>query len=444
MTSTNTRQRLSISAAVAGLVIQLVAPGVAAADPLPSCSDQGWLGVWAAAPSDASGGTDDMDRYDMSMNPKSVVRDETIRAILTPTFGGTTARVRLSNRFGTVPVTFAHAAVARRASGPALVPDTTAPLTFAGDRSVTVAPGQDVLSDPVEFAVQAFESLAVSLHVAGDVGKPTEHDVARQTSYLTPEGTGDHTSDVDGDAFTQRTTSRPFVSGVEVLAPLSDSAVAALGDSITDGYQAVPAGAPETLEGIDADGRWPDDLARRLAAADRPLSVLNLGIAGNRVLQDSAVGGQPDVQGAAVIRRLDADVLTQSGVTTVIWLEGINDLLMSPNATVEQLTGGYRDVIDRLHSQGLRVLQGTLTPAGGSSAAPPGSDAVRRAVNSWIRQESPADGVVDFDAAVRDPADPSRINPAYDGSDGLHFNLAGYQAMADAVPLEMLTDRACS
>ena len=437
------RRRLAISVAVAALVVQLGVPATAAADPLPSCSDQGWLGVWAAAPSDASGGTDDMDRYDMSMNPKSVVRDETIRAILTPTFGGTTTRVRLTNRFGAVPITFAQATVARRTSGPALVPDTTAGLTFAGERSVTVAPGQDVLSDPVDFEVEAFEPLAVSLYVAGDVGKPTEHAVARQTSYLTPEGTGDHTGDVDGIAFTQATTSRPFVSGVEVLAPLSDGAVAALGDSITDGYQAVPAGAPETREGIDADGRWPDDLARRLAAAGRPLSVLNLGIAGNRVLQDSAVGGQPDVQGAEVIRRLDADLLTQSGVTTVIWLEGINDLLMSPNATVAQLTGGYRDVFDRLHARGLRVLQGTLTPAGGS-AAPPGSDGVRQAVNAWIRTESPADGVVDFDAAVRDAGDPSRIDPAYDGSDHLHFNLAGYQAMADAVPLDLLTDRACS
>lgn len=439
----NRAGRLVISAAVAVLVVPL-APGVATAEPLPSCSTQDWLGVWAAAPSDASRGTDDMDRFDLSMNPKSVVRDETIRAILTPTFGGTTARIRLSNRFGTVPVTFAQATVARRADGPALVPNTVAPLVFAGNRSVTVPPGQDVLSDPVDVAVQAFQPLAVSLHVAGDIGKPTEHAVARQTSYLTPEGAGDHTGDVDGDAFTQRTTSRPFVSGVEVLAPMSDGAVVALGDSITDGYQAVPAGAPETMEGIDADGRWPDDLARRLAAADRPLSVLNLGIAGNRVLQDSAVGGQPDVQGAAVIRRLDADVLTQSGVTTVIWLEGINDLFMSPNATFEQLTGGYRDVIDRLHSRGLRVLQATLTPAGGNSAAPPGSEAVRQAANAWIREESPADGVVDFDAAVRDPADPSRINPAYDGSDHLHFNLAGYQAMANAVPLELIADRACS
>ncbi|WP_149479554.1 SGNH/GDSL hydrolase family protein [Mycolicibacterium sp. P1-18] len=435
---------MTTAAVVAGLAVSLAASGVATADPLPGCSDQGWLGVWAAAPSDASGGTDDMDRYDLSMNPKSVVRDETIRAILTPTFGGTTARVRLSNRFGTAPVTFAQATVARRATGPAVVPESVAPLSFGGNRSVTVAPGQDVLSDPVGVAVQAFEPLAVSLHVAGDIGKPTEHAVARQTSYFTPEGSGDHTGDVDGSSFTQRTTSRPFVSGVEVLAPMSDGAVVALGDSITDGYQAVPAGAPETLEGIDADGRWPDDLARRLAAADRPLSVLNLGIAGNRVLQDSVVGGQPDVQGAAVIRRLDADVATLSGVTTVIWLEGINDVLMSPNASVDQLTGGYREVIDRLHAQGLRVLQGTLTPAGGSSGLTAGSEAVRQAVNAWIREQSPADGVVDFDAAVRDPAEPSRINPAYDGSDHLHFNLAGYQAMANAVPLELITDRACS
>jgi hypothetical protein len=249
--------RLAISATLVALVLQLAAPGTATAESLTSCSDQGWLGVWAAAPSDASRGSDSFDQYDASLNPKSVMQDETTRAILTPTFGGTTARVRLSNRFGTVPVTFAQATIARRASGPTLAPNTTAPLTIAGDRSVNVAPGQDVVSDPVEFSVQAFEPLAVSIHVTGDVGKPTEHCIARQTSYLTPEGAGDHTADVDGDAFTQRTTSRPFVSGIEVLAPLSNGAVVALGDSITDGYQAVPAGTPESLEGIDADGNDP-------------------------------------------------------------------------------------------------------------------------------------------------------------------------------------------
>jgi hypothetical protein len=273
--------RWSITATLVGLVVPLTAPGTATAEPLASCSDQDWLGVWAAAPSDASHGTDDFDHYDMSMNPKSVVRDETLRAVLTPTFGGTIARVRLSNRFGTVAVTFAQASIVHRASGPALVPDTTASLTFAGGRSVTVAPGQDVLSDPADFSVQAFDQLAVSIHVVGDVGKPTEHYVARQTSYLTRKGAGDHTADVDGDAFIERTTSRPFVSGIEVLAPQSTGAVAALGDSITD-------------------GRWPDVLAHRL----------------------------------------DADLLSQSGVTTVIWLEGINDLLMSPNATVDELLGG--------------------------------------------------------------------------------------------------------
>jgi lysophospholipase L1-like esterase len=417
---------------------------VATADPLPSCSDQGWVGVWAAAPSDASAGTDDFDRYDMSNNPKPVVRDETVRAILTPTSGGTTARVRLSNRFGTVPVIFTQTTIARRAAGPAVVPGSTAPLTFGGSRSVTAAPGQDVLSDPVTISFQAFEPLAVSIFVAGDIGKPTEHYVARQTSYFTSEGAGDHTADIDGRAFTHRTTTRPFVSGIEVLAPMSTGAVLTLGDSITDGYQGQKDGTPEATESIDADGRWPDVLGRRLGAAGRPLSVLNLGIAGNRVLQDATSGDNPDVYGPAAIRRLDADVLSQAGVTTVILHAGINDMLMSPTASVEGLIGGYRDVIDRLHAQGLRVLQATVTPLGGNTGVLPDTEEKRQAINAWIRDESPADGVIDFDATVRDPADPLRINPSYDGSDHLHFNLAGYLAMGNAIPLEQLSDPACS
>jgi lysophospholipase L1-like esterase len=437
-------KRQAVAAALVSLVIPLAAPGVATADPLPSCSDQGWVGVWAAAPSDASAGTDDFDRYDMSNNPKPVVRDETVRAILTPTSGGTTARVRLSNRFGTVPVTFTQTTIARRAAGPAVVPGSTAPLTFGGSRSVTAAPGQDVLSDPVAISFQAFEPLAVSIFVAGDIGKPTEHYVARQTSYFTSEGAGDHTADIDGPAFIHRTTTRPFVSGIEVLAPMSTGAVLTLGDSITDGYQGQKDGTPEATESIDADGRWPDVLARRLGTASRPLSVLNVGIAGNRVLQDGTAGDNPDVYGLAAIRRLDADVLQQAGVTTVILLEGINDLLMSPNPTVEELLSGYRELIDRLHARGLRVLQGTLTPAGGSPAAPPDTEDKRQAINAWIREQSPADAVIDFDAAVRDPADPSRINSTYDGSDHLHFNLAGYRVMGEAVPLEQLVDPACS
>jgi lysophospholipase L1-like esterase len=441
--------RRAISITVVALVWLLAPPATATAAPLPRCTDQGWVGAWAAPPSDASRGTDtvdsfDLEQYDQSLNPKLVVRNVTTRAILTPTFGGSTTRVWLSNRFGAVPVTFAQATIARRATEAALVPGTTAPLTFGGAQSVTVAPGRDVVSDPAEFSFNAFQPLAVSVYVTGDVGKPTEHYTARQTSYLTPEDAGDHTEDVDGGAFTQRTTTRPFVTGIDVVAPLSNGAVVALGDSITDGFQQ-PASVPtESPESIDADGRWPDVLARRLRAANRPLSVLNAGLAGNRVLLDSAAGGNPDVFGPAAIRRLDADVLSQASVTTVIVLEGINDLTISPYATVEEVLGGYRQLIDRMHARGLRVLLGTITPLGGFEDIPPDTEAKRQAVDTWIREQSPADGVIDFDAAVRDPADPSRIAPAYDGGDHLHFNLAGYLVMGNAVPLELLLDPACS
>ena len=440
--------RRAISLTVVGLLCLLPAPG-AAAEPLPRCTDQDWVGAWAAPPSDASRGTDtvdpfDWDQFDASQNPKSVMRNETTRAILTPTFGGSTTRVRLSNRFGTVPVTFARATIARRATAADLVPGTIAPLTFGGGQSVTVAPGQDLLSDPVGFSFEPFQSLAVSVYVAGDVGKPTEHFTARQTSFLTPAGAGDHTEDPDGGAFTRHTTARPFVTGIDVLAPMSSGAVVALGDSITDGYQEPGSGPPEALEGIDADGRWTDVLARRLVAAGRQLSVLNAGISGNRLLQDGTVGDNLDLYGPSAIGRLESDVLSQSGVTAVILFEGNNDLLMDPKATVDELIGGYRRLIDVMHSRGLRVLHATNTPVGGLKGLPPDAEAKREAVNTWIRGHSPADGVIDFDAAVRDPADPSRINPVFDGGDHLHFNLAGYLAMGNAVPLELLPDPACA
>lgn len=234
------------------------------------------------------------------------------------------------------------------------------------------------------------------------------------------------------------------MTGIDVLAPRSTGAVVTLGDSITDGYQEPPSGPPEAQEGIDADGRWPDVLARRLRAANRPLSVLNVGISGNRVLRNGTEGGNLDLYGPAAIHRLDADVLSQAGVTTVILFEGNNDLIEAPGATIEELLGGYRKVIDALHSHGLRVLQGTLTPFGGLNGVSTRRQAERDAINTWIREQGPADAVIDFDAAVRDPADPSRIAPYYDGGDHLHYNLAGYLVMGNAVPLELLRDPGCT
>lgn len=259
------------------------------------CTATQWVGAWAASPSDASRGSDISDMFDASGHLKFAFRDATARVVLTPSIAGTTARVRLSNRFGTDPATFSRAGIARRASGAALAAGSAVPLTFGGRWSVTVPAGRDVVSDPAKLTFKAFQQLAVSVYVAGDDGKPTEHYTGRQTSYLTPAGGGERVADVSGAAFTEKTTTRPFVAGVDVQARGSTGAVVAFGDSITDGYQgAAPAGVPETAEGIDADGRWPDVLARRLRAAGRSLSVLNGGISGNRVLRDGGGAGNRD------------------------------------------------------------------------------------------------------------------------------------------------------
>ncbi len=411
------------------------------------CTTTHWIGAWEAPPSDASGGTSIEDLFDPSSHYKMPVSDETIRAILTPTYGGSMIRVHLSNRFGTTPVTFGETTVAIQGTGASLA-GPASPLTFRGSHSVTVAPGQDVVSDPVHFTFSAMQTLAVSMFVSNAPNKPTEHYTARQTSYLTDPSTGNHAADTNGSAFTQQDTSRPYVEGIDVIAPDSAGAVVAFGDSITDGYQGqAPNGTPEVASTVDTNGRWPDDLARRLIAANIPLAVLNAGISGNRVLLDGAVGGNTDAYGPSALTRLDDDVLRQAGVTTVIWLEGINDVGQAPYATAAQIEAGYVKGIAAMHAAGLKVLQGTLTPSGGDPTKSYGDAAanqVREQINHWILTQSPANGVIDFAAAVQDPSDPSMINPAYNGGDHLHFNLAGYQAMANAINLKLLRQAACT
>ncbi len=411
------------------------------------CNRTHWVGVWEAAPSDASGGSSVEDVFDPSVHLKMPVDDETIRAVLTPTYGGSTMRVRLSNRFGTTPVTFGEVTVALKGAGASLAGPATR-LRFRARSSVTVAPGEDVVSDPAHFTFSALRTLAVSMFVSNDPIKPTEHYTARQTSYLTDPGTGDHAADRGGSAFVQQDTSRPYVAGIEARAPNSAGAVVAFGDSITDGFQGqAPDGTPEVTSTLNTNGRWPDDLARRLIAAHIPLSVLNAGISGNRVLQNGAVGANTDVFGPAALSRLGDDVIRQAGVTTVIWLEGINDLGQVPYATAPQIEAGYVKGIAAMHAAGLKVLQGTLTPSGGDPTASYGdaaADQEREQINHWILTRSPANGVINFAAAVQDPSDPSMINPAYNGGDHLHLNLAGYRAMADAIKLAQLRKPTCT
>ena len=413
------------------------APAPAAA--LSPCSEARWVGVWSSPPSDASRGTGVGDAVDGSGNPKSDIRNETTRAILTPTFGGSTLRVRLSNRFGTGPITFGHATVARRRAGASLVPGTVTELRFAGKRSVTVPAGEDVVSDAADMGFGAFQPLAVDVWVPDGAGKPTEHFSARQTSYLTPDGTGDKAGEESGGSFTERTTGRPWVVGVDIRASATTGAVVAFGDSLTDGYQGSPVGVPEAADGLDADARYPDVLARRLRAAGRPLAVLNMGIGGNRVLRDGSAQ-----YGPSALRRLDADVLGQSGVTTVIWMEGLNDIGQNPPAEVEELIEGWQKGIARMRAAGLRVLQGTLTPFGNSDNSDGGLEAKRLRLNEWIRTSGATDGVIDFDAVVRDPASPNRLQPQYDGGDGGHLSVAGYRALGEAVPLDLLRDPVCA
>jgi lysophospholipase L1-like esterase len=383
--------------------------------PSANCGADIWVGAWSADPSDAK---------------DAGLAYQTLRTILTPTRGGGMLRVRLSNRFGAGPVTFQAASVGLRqgATGAGVRPGTLHALTFGGAPSVTVAPGADAVSDTAALEITPGSDVAVSLFSAGLTGPATEHALGQQTSYASPPGSGNHAADAGGGAFTLPLQARYFVSGIDVRAAAPAGDVVAFGDSITDGFGGPP----------DGNDRYPDVLARRLAAAapERRLSVVNAGIGGNRILGD----GQLQMAGPSALSRLRTDVIAEPGATDVIVLEGINDV--AHQATAAQVISGLGQIVSRLHAAGLAVQLGTLTPFGGSAvAAKP--EAERQAINKWIRGGGGADGTVDFDAALRDPADPGRLQPGFDSGDHLHPNAAGRRAMAAAVTLTALRGAPC-
>lgn len=420
-----------------------------------------WVSTWSAAPGDAGGYYTPDDGglllefvthwFDNSFNVKLPPVEETDRVILTPHWGGSKVRLHLSNRFGTTPVTFGAVTLGKQAQAASLAPGSVVPVTFGGRRSLTAAPGADIVSDPVAITYAAFERLATSVYVQGAPGIATEHFTGRQTSYMTGWFAGNRTADTSGGSYTRRTTTRPYVSGLDVAASRNVGGVVAFGDSITDGYQGELLGFPETIEGLDQDARWPDGLQRRINAAGLPFAVANAGLSGNRILQEGTYGDGVVAYGPSALKRLDADVLASAGVGTAIVLEGANDLGLQPVSTAPQIQAGITQIVARLRAAGLRVLVGTLTPmtAGGggspigfSKHGTPAANEARLAVNRWIRTSGIGDGFVDFDAAVRDPADPSRLKPQFNGGDNLHLSSAGYAAMAAAVPLDQLSAHA--
>jgi lysophospholipase L1-like esterase len=347
--------------------------------------------------------------------------DQTLRLVVRTSIGGERVRIRLSNEYGDRPLVIDAAHIAVRDSGASIVPATDRALTFGGRRSVRMLPGAVVLSDPVALAVPALRDLAVSLHLADSSRLATRHPLALQTSYV---GHGN----VSGErTFAPDTTLEiwPYLVGVDVINPSVAGVVVTLGNSITDGARSTR----------DANARWPNVLAARLLRDAEPRAVVNAGISGGRVLTYGA--------GPSALARFERDVLATPGLTHVILLEGINDISRSAvdGVTADDIIFGYRQLIARAHERGIAIFGATLTPAGPRTNYTPALEAKRAAVNAFIRTSGEFDGVIDFDAVTRDPANPLQFLPAYDSGDHLHPGDAGYRAMGEAIDLGLFRRR---
>ncbi|MPY53791.1 SGNH/GDSL hydrolase family protein [Streptomyces acidicola] len=347
------------------------------------------------------------------------VPDRAYRLVVRTSAGGSDLRVRLSNAFGDRPLTLDSVWAGTQDTGALLVSGSNRRLTFDGARSVTVPAGQTLFSDALPGKWPAGANLVVSLHSRDAAGPATGHGMAMQTSYTTQ---GDHTAEESADNWTDRTGSWFYLDAVTVRTAARTGAVAALGDSITDGWQSSG----------DLNRRWPDYLARRLQRAGSDIQgVANEGISGNKILADGA--------GQSALNRFDRDVLSLPGVRTVFLFEGVNDLKADTGVTADDLIAGYRQVIARAHAAGKCVAGATIAPFKGWSEWNPAAEAVRQAVNEFVRTGGEFDAVTDFDRILRSPYDRERILPVFDGGDHLHPNDKGMQAMADAVDLTALT-----
>lgn len=381
--------------------------------------DQHWVASWAAAPVGAG----------------EALSPVTIRQVVRTSLGGAAVRVRLSNLFGSQPLTIGPVRLARHADGVAIQAGTDRAVTFTGLPQVTLPPGGSVLSDAVALPVKALERLSISLYLPQGATAPTVHQVGNQTVYL---ARGDLTSQSRFEPEGEPDDTRYLLTDLEVATPAGARAFIVLGDSITDGV-----GSSE-----NADARWPDRLAERLQREPMlaSVAVVNAGIAGNRILND----GVAPYRGPSSLSRLQRDVLDRPGVRWMLLLQGGNDIsasdrLEAPDQKVSaaQIIEGMQQIIARARAHGVQVWGATLLPRGGTTfPAPPSAEAIakREAINAWIRESGAFDVVVDFDRVMRDPAQPDRLRPEYDSGDHLHPNDAGYQAMADAIDLARLAN----
>ena len=416
-------QRLVIAAAIAAIAT--------------SAHAQHWIRTWAAAPQHWTPGR------------LQTFQVQTLRLIVHTSAGGTKVRIAISNHYGDLPLAIGAAHIARRATGSDIVAESDRAVTFGGSKTVTIAPHASVLSDAADLDVPALSDLAVSLYFPGTAFATTSHVLAKQTSYVTA---GDATADVSLPAAKPIAT-WPFLVGVDVVAE-HGATVVALGSSLTDGDGSTK----------DANRRWPDVLAERLRTCNgETLGIANEGIIGNRLMSDFDTPRQsggpfgPVYQdlgpalGDAGVRRFDRDVLGQPGVRYVVLALGVNDILFpgsftpaSGAVTAQQIIDANRQLLARAHAKGVRAIITTIPGFKGSvflgpkiEFFTPENEKVRQEVNAWIRSTREFDGMIDFDAPVRDPADPAKIRADFDSGDHLHPNDAGYVATGNIVPLQI-------
>src|SRR6185437_4268606 len=421
--NTKTRRWTGLFAAlmtIAGTTL----PSHAAPEQVHAQAQPAWIATWIASPEARWNGD-----FPLPTNLPHQLWDQTVRQVARIGIGGSRVRILLSNAYGTRPLKIGAADIALSGKDASIVPGSNRVLTFGGNTTVVIPPGAPVLSDPVDLEVAALSHLAVSLYLPDPTAPATFHWDARQTAYV---GAGNQIAAMSLKVDSTLTT-RVFLAAIQVEAAPGTRTVVAFGDSITDGDGAT----------IDADARWPDFLAQRMAPRD--VAVLNAGISGARVLRDK--------MGVNALARFQRDVLAQPGIRTVIVLMGINDIawkdtplaLADESTTAQDVIAGYEQLIARAHARGVRIIGATLTPFEGALEDTPmrgyyslDKERIRQQINDWIRHSGAFDAVIDFDAILRDPTHPTRLRPAYDSGDHLHPGDAGNRAMAEAIDLSVL------
>jgi lysophospholipase L1-like esterase len=385
-----------------------------------------WVAVWTTSLQEIPQSTDLLGR-----DEAPEVSGKTVRQIIFPSLGGGEVRLHISNRYGRGQLGIVQATFAKAAGSGAALSDPVALVTFDGKDELQLPPGGEADSDPIKINLVGHQAYAVSLYLGPHQNMQAWHRFARQVNFISDAG--DHSRDATAEAFRQSFTQFAWITSLSVADPTAGGVIA-IGDSITDGVSST----------IGLNRRWPDDLSRRLAVDGKmSMAVLNAGIAGNRLLSDSPCYGE------SLAARFEREIAGRANVQTAIVLIGINDINFAATAprdvvdcgfpyrqiTAENLIAGYRGLIEVAHRHHVRLLLGTLAPA----ALPADREAIRQAVNRWIRSDNGFDGVIDFDEALRDEIHPQDLRAAYDSGDHLHPSDAGYAAMAEAVPLNLLS-----